>query len=187
MPLVLTTETNPGDASFSDLNGFIGSGADGQIVVYDDTGSGLEPASTGQVGRVSGDLAQVQIGNVGSELSVGRVSFVGIQLNGIENQGASGLTICQPAKAFPQIVMGDTATTGAAFIDALNTGSGSLNIQTLIAGGLRLAAAGGSLGFYGAAAMAKPTVTGSRGGNAALASLLTALASLGLITDSTTP
>jgi hypothetical protein len=32
----------------------------------------------------------------------------------------------------------------------------------------------------------KPTVTGSKGGNAALASLLTALASYGLITDSTT-
>lgn len=32
----------------------------------------------------------------------------------------------------------------------------------------------------------KPTVTGSRGGNAALASLLTGLAALGLITDSTT-
>lgn len=31
-----------------------------------------------------------------------------------------------------------------------------------------------------------PSVTGSRGGNAALASLLTVLASLGLITDSTT-
>ena len=30
----------------------------------------------------------------------------------------------------------------------------------------------------------KPTVTGSRGGNAALASLLTALATYGLITDS---
>jgi hypothetical protein len=31
-----------------------------------------------------------------------------------------------------------------------------------------------------------PSVTGSRGGNAALASLLTALASLGLITNNTT-
>ncbi len=39
------------------------------------------------------------------------------------------------------------------------------------------------IGFYGAPAAAKPTVTGSRGGNAALASLLTALANLGLITD----
>ncbi len=32
----------------------------------------------------------------------------------------------------------------------------------------------------------KPSVTGSRGGNVALASLITALASYGLITDSTT-
>lgn len=33
----------------------------------------------------------------------------------------------------------------------------------------------------------QPRVTGSRGGNAALASLLSALAELGLITDETTP
>lgn len=42
------------------------------------------------------------------------------------------------------------------------------------------------LGFYGATAGAKPVITGSRGGNAALASLLSALAALGLLTDSTT-
>lgn len=35
-------------------------------------------------------------------------------------------------------------------------------------------------------AMAKPTITGSRGGNAALANLLTQLANYGLITDGTT-
>ena len=45
---------------------------------------------------------------------------------------------------------------------------------------------GSNVGFYGSAPVAKATVTGSRGGNAALASLLTALANLGLITDSTT-
>ena len=44
----------------------------------------------------------------------------------------------------------------------------------------------GNVGFYGATPASKPTVTGSRGGNAALASLLTKLASLGLITDGTT-
>ena len=44
----------------------------------------------------------------------------------------------------------------------------------------------GKVGFNGTAPAAKPTVTGSRGGNAALASLLTALAGLGLLTDSTT-
>lgn len=42
-----------------------------------------------------------------------------------------------------------------------------------------------SLGFYAAAPIAKPAVSGSRGGNAALASLCTALANLGLITNST--
>lgn len=42
------------------------------------------------------------------------------------------------------------------------------------------------IGFLGATAVARPTITGSRGGSAALASLLTALANLGLITDSTT-
>ncbi|MER6147968.1 N-acetylmuramoyl-L-alanine amidase [Streptomyces hirsutus] len=45
---------------------------------------------------------------------------------------------------------------------------------------------GTTLGFYGAAAATKPTVTGSTGGNAALTSLLSALATLGLITNSTT-
>ena len=40
--------------------------------------------------------------------------------------------------------------------------------------------------FNGATPIAAPDVTGSRGGNAALASVLTALANLGLITDSST-
>lgn len=40
-----------------------------------------------------------------------------------------------------------------------------------------------TLGFHGATPVAKQTVTGAKGGNAALASLLTALATLGLITD----
>ena len=53
-----------------------------------------------------------------------------------------------------------------------------------VAGNLRHS--GTSLGFYSATAIAKPTVTGSRSGGAALVSLLSALSSLGLITDTTT-
>lgn len=41
------------------------------------------------------------------------------------------------------------------------------------------------IGFFGGTPGAKPTVSGSRGSNAALADLLTELATLGLITDST--
>lgn len=44
---------------------------------------------------------------------------------------------------------------------------------------------GSSVGFFNAAATTKPTVSGSRDANAALASLLTALSTLGLVTDST--
>jgi hypothetical protein len=47
-------------------------------------------------------------------------------------------------------------------------------------------AVGGAAGFNGAAPAAKPTVTGSRGGNEALASLLSALDAIGLIDDGTT-
>jgi hypothetical protein len=46
--------------------------------------------------------------------------------------------------------------------------------------------ASGNFGVNGSGPIAKPTVSGSRGGNAALASLLTAMANYGLITDSTT-
>lgn len=57
----------------------------------------------------------------------------------------------------------------------------------LAVGGVeRIAADTTGLGFFGSAPIAKPNTTGSRGGNAALASLLTNLANLGLITDSTT-
>lgn len=40
------------------------------------------------------------------------------------------------------------------------------------------------IGFFGTPKIAKQTITGSRGGNVALASLLTKLAALGLIVDS---
>ncbi|MEL7232986.1 MAG: hypothetical protein AAGK74_00740 [Chloroflexota bacterium] len=43
-----------------------------------------------------------------------------------------------------------------------------------------------TVGFFGSSGSAKPTVTGSRGGNAALNSLLQSLAGMNLITNSTT-
>lgn len=49
-----------------------------------------------------------------------------------------------------------------------------------------IAIQGDKVGFYGNVPAVRPTVTGSRGGNAALASLLTQLQVLGLITDGTT-
>ena len=45
---------------------------------------------------------------------------------------------------------------------------------------------GSTVGFYNVTPASKQAVTGSRGGNAALASLLTALSTIGLITNSST-
>jgi hypothetical protein len=45
---------------------------------------------------------------------------------------------------------------------------------------------GTNAGFFGSTPIAQPSITGSRGGNAALASLLTELERLGLIVDNTT-
>jgi len=49
-----------------------------------------------------------------------------------------------------------------------------------------LKVSGKGVGFNGTAPIAKPTVTGSKGGNAALSSLITALSAYGLIIDTTT-
>lgn len=43
-----------------------------------------------------------------------------------------------------------------------------------------------TLGFYNATPVVKPAITGAKAGNTALASLITQLATLGLVTDSTT-
>ena len=59
----------------------------------------------------------------------------------------------------------------------------NINEASIVIGG-----ASDKVGFFGSGTTVKPTVSGSRGGNAALASLLTVLSSsFGLINDSTTP
>jgi hypothetical protein len=85
--------------------------------------------------------------------------------------GAAGAILCYDS-------------TGAAYKPIQVIG---LNVDLRVAAGVRISVDATGIGFFGATPAAKPTVTGSRGGNAALASLLTALASLGLLTDSSTP
>jgi hypothetical protein len=50
----------------------------------------------------------------------------------------------------------------------------------------KVGSSAGSLGFYQGAGTTKQTVSGAKAGNVALANLMTALANLGLVTDSTT-
>lgn len=71
---------------------------------------------------------------------------------------------------------------------AVSGGSGSgvtLNLSWAPGNGIVLGQAGQKIGFYGTTPVTKPAVSGSRGGNGALASLLTALTAYGLVTDTT--
>lgn len=77
-------------------------------------------------------------------------------------------------------VLGLSAATGLTVSQAA-TFSNSLSATA----NASLAGASGSLGFYGSAGSTRPTVSGAKGGNAALGSLISALAELGLIADAT--
>jgi len=61
----------------------------------------------------------------------------------------------------------------------------TLNLTWTAASGLSLNPTGARIGFNGTAPITRPTVSGAKGGNAALGSLLSALAAYGLVTDST--
>lgn len=65
-------------------------------------------------------------------------------------------------------------------------GMDSSNVIHLGDGSNDLQIFGTKVAFFGGTPASKQTVTGSRGGNAALASLLTALATYGVLTDSST-
>lgn len=64
----------------------------------------------------------------------------------------------------------------------VNAAGGDVTVGDATDSAIRIRAL--TLGFFGAVPVVRQTVTGSRGGNAALASVLTALSNLGLIIDS---
>lgn len=71
-------------------------------------------------------------------------------------------------------------------------GIGDLIVECTSTGNIRLttshnlAISCGKLGFFGVTPVSIPNVSGSKGGNVALGNLMTALANLGLVIDSTT-
>lgn len=83
------------------------------------------------------------------------------------------------------MIMGrNNANTGDVQIARVATND---RVQIANADNCVLGGTGKAVGFYGTAGNTLQTVSGSRGGNAALASLMTALSNLGLFTDGTTP
>lgn len=97
------------------------------------------------------------------------------------------------ARAAADLVLQDGITTvGAAAASGASSLSTALRNETLAREAAdqtllpRNGGSTGTIGFQGAAPIARPTVTGAKGGNAALADLLTTLATYGLIVDGTT-
>ena len=92
------------------------------------------------------------------------------------------------SQAGPVLGVHDNSATGANWGGFLHDGTNLATIHG--AGGFNITAdlihTGSKVGFFSATPVVQPTVTGSRAGNAALASLLTALADEGLIVDSST-
>ncbi len=108
---------------------------------------------------------------------------------GLFNGASGGAVQFQKAGVNYGLVYGDNTNTVVDSGTSPNIvlaigGTTKIGINSTGAGVIGTLTASSSFGVNGAGAIAKPTVTGSRGGNAALASVLTALATYGLITDS---
>mgnify|MGYP003577369710 CR=1 FL=1 len=111
-----------------------------------------------------------------------------INTNKFTIAGASGNTVCAGTMG----VTGDFAVNTSKFTVTASSGNtvvaGTLDVTgttTLKGTAVVCDGTGDTLKFYGGTGATQQTVTGSRGGNAALADLLTKLATLGLIVDST--
>jgi hypothetical protein len=137
---------------------------DGGFTVNDSAGDGITLDSTG--GTITEDGDQIRLNSVDGTF--------------ITNTTTDGINVS------------DNSTTGIHIIEneadapiTLTTTSGSTDTITLTTSDINLNCSV-KLGFFGNL-VAQQVVTGSRGGNTALASLLTALANTGLIIDSSTP
>jgi hypothetical protein len=97
-----------------------------------------------------------------------------LQFPAVIAQFQKGISIKQRSAGGYEFTIEQTSSTQAKFKELGGAGTTYMTFRT------------GAFGFYGSTGTSQQTVTGSRGGNAALASLITALANTGLIVDGTT-
>jgi len=101
----------------------------------------------------------------------------------VESSGNTGISIRSEVAGFGSLFFARPGVTNRAGI-TYNHSAEVLTLRSVSGDRVNISSAG--IGFNGNAALTKPTVSGAKGSNAALASLLTALSNYGLITDSTT-
>lgn len=154
-------------------------------VGYNSTASGLESVAVGKAASSTGDYATA----VGSSASSTGASAVAVGKNA-HAFGASSVALGNGASVGPShansVALGaNSATTGANQVMLGNEGA-----MTIIPGSLQnyglvsLGKAGSRVGFYGSAGAVQQVVSGSDDGNQTLRSLVQALATMGLIVNS---
>lgn len=122
-----------------------------------------------------------------TSLATGTVSNLSVSSSVVTVGAAGAIHHVRPSGGTMKIFNGDSNL-------GLSSNPGVVQVESLNGYPMDLKANGirgiqidnGKLGFFTTPAVTKPAITGSRGGNAALASLLTAGATLGLWTDNTT-
>ncbi len=132
-------------------------------------------AGSGTVGITS----MTQVISKGLTVGSGALSAASGEIATSGNVGV-GAAVSSAVRLFAKGV--DTGTSNYAFNLQDSAGTNLMIVRN--DGAVTISKSGGTVGFYAGAGAAKQTVTGSRGGNAALASLLSALAAYGLVTDS---
>ena len=148
--------------------------------------SGNGTTVAGDVSIVNGNSTNTTFSSTGVTFTMQTVQFTANQTGCIFKQ-ADNTTNSATASTLTVRSANATGTTSTGADLVLSSGTGTSahgSVKVNVNSTTRIQANGTGLGFFAATPVAKPTVTGSKGANAALTSLLTQLASLGLITDS---
>jgi len=144
----------------------------------------LSPSPTGLVVSAAGQfVSSATVGAAGSGYQIGEYLYGTAgdiyAVTGLSTTGISTVTIVAVGYANSPPANPISVTGGSGL-------GATLNLGWTAANGITLGTSGQKIGFYGTTPIAKPSVSGSRGGNAALASVIAALSSYGFVTDNTT-
>lgn len=197
-------------ANFVSAVGVLGSGGEKNMISADQIAVNAITANAIQANAVTAakinvtslsaivaDLGTVTAGTISAGVIVAATNFTAATANFDGNISVEDAIIFTDSGGTIFADIDKVGTTNRGMVIAPDTGTPvtfgatiGLAMSTLgrveFHGDAILGGSGDQIGFYGASGIIKPTITGSRGSNAALASLLTELEGMGLITDSST-